>query len=203
MLNRLLRSGVTRLLTPIARALLAMGIGPDVVTVIGTLGVMFGALAFFPRGALLTGTLVITAFVFWDNLDGTMARISGRSSRWGAFLDSTLDRLGDGAIFAGLVMFYAPLGDQDLAAWFALVCLVTALLTSYTRSRAEALGMTGQVGIIERAERLVVVLVAAGFSGLFGWPHIVMTVVLGILAALSVVTVLQRIGTVYRQSHVG
>jgi CDP-diacylglycerol---glycerol-3-phosphate 3-phosphatidyltransferase len=102
MLNRF-RDSWSKLLGPLARLLLRLGVSPDAVTVVGTLGVAFGALFFFPRGQLLTGVLVITAFVFSDMLDGLMARMTGRTSAWGAFLDSTLDRFGDAAIFGGLV----------------------------------------------------------------------------------------------------
>jgi hypothetical protein len=101
MLNRFARALFTRLLTPLARLLLGWGVSPDVVTAIGTLGVCVGALAFYPRGELLVGTLFITAFVFSDLVDGTMARLSGRSTPWGAFLDSTLDRIGDARSSAG------------------------------------------------------------------------------------------------------
>ena len=102
MLNRFARALFTRLLTPTARALLALGISPDAVTLVGTLGVAVGALAFYPRGSFFWGTVVITAFVFSDTVDGIMARLQGRSGTWGAFLDSTLDRFGDAAIFGGL-----------------------------------------------------------------------------------------------------
>ena len=101
MLNRYARAFFTKLLTPVAAVLIRLGISPDVVTIIGTLGVCFGALAFYPRGEFLIGTLVITAFVFADTLDGIMARRIGRSGKWGAYLDSTLDRVGDAAIFGG------------------------------------------------------------------------------------------------------
>ena len=110
MLNRF-RSFWTKLLTPIARFLIRMGVSPDAVTLVGTIGVVAGALVFFPRGELLIGVLVITAFVFSDLLDGTMARMSGTTSKWGAFLDSTLDRLGDAAIFGGLVLYFAGPGS--------------------------------------------------------------------------------------------
>ena len=112
MLNRYARAFFTKLLTPVAAVLLRLGISPDVVTIIGTLGVCFGALAFYPRGELLVGTLVITAFVFSDTLDGIMARKIGRSGKWGAYLDSTLDRVGDAAIFGGLVLYFAGDGDN-------------------------------------------------------------------------------------------
>ncbi len=105
MLNRFAKALFTRIFTPLARLLLSWGVSPDVVTLVGTAGVCVGALAFFPRGELFWGVMVVTAFVFSDLLDGTMARMSGRSSVWGAYLDSTLDRLGDAAVFGGLVLF--------------------------------------------------------------------------------------------------
>jgi len=112
MLNRF-RAFWTKVITPIAKLLLRLGVSPDAVTLVGTLGVAFGALFFFPRGDLLVGVLFITAFVFSDLVDGTMARMSGSSSKWGAFLDSTLDRLGDAAIFDGLTMYYVGPGEND------------------------------------------------------------------------------------------
>ena len=112
MLNRF-RAFWTKVVTPVAKLLLRLGVSPDAVTLVGTLGVAFGALFFFPRGDLLVGVLFITAFVFSDLIDGTMARMWGSSSKWGAFLDSTLDRLGDAAIFGGLAMYYVGPGDSD------------------------------------------------------------------------------------------
>lgn len=201
MLNRFARALFTRLLTPVARVLLAVGISPDVVTLVGTLGVCVGALGFYPRGELFWGTIVITVFVFSDTVDGIMARLSGRSSRWGAFLDSTLDRVGDAAVFGGLVLHYAGDGgvrNQSLAA-VALACLVLGGVVSYARARAEGLGMRADVGIAERADRLVVVLVAAGLVGL-GVSDLLLLVVLTLLALASLVTVVQRMLTVRAQA---
>jgi CDP-diacylglycerol--glycerol-3-phosphate 3-phosphatidyltransferase len=197
MLNRFARAVVTRLLTPVARRLLRAGVSPDAVTVVGTLGVCFGALAFFPRGELFLGTVVVTAFVFADSVDGTMARLSGRSSAWGAFLDSTLDRVGDAAVFVGLVLWFTGGGDDRLLAVLALACLVLGGLVSYIKARAEALGMSADVGIAERADRLVLALVATGLSGL-GVPH-VLAVGLWVLAVASLLTCAQRIAVVRRQ----
>lgn len=200
MLNRFARAFITRLLTPVARALLSWGIGPDVVTFIGTIGVCFGALFFYPRHEFWWGTLFILAFVFSDTLDGTMARLSGRTSPWGAFLDSTLDRFGDAAVFGGLLLYFAQKPDGGLATWFALACLSFAFVTSYARARAEGLGVTGaNVGVAERADRLLVILAATGMTGLFGWPDMVLTVVLGLLALASAVTVAQRMLAVHRE----
>ena len=114
MLNRFARALVTRLLSPIAGVLLRWGVSPDAVTIVGTLGVVAGALGFYPRGEFLIGTIVIAVFVFSDTIDGIMARRSGRSSRWGAFLDSSLDRVGDAAVFGGLLLYYAGPGEDAL-----------------------------------------------------------------------------------------
>lgn len=207
MLNRFARALFTRLLTPVARVLLGVGISPDVVTLVGTLGVCFGALAFYPRGEFLWGTLVITAFVFSDTVDGIMARSMNRSSAWGAFLDSTLDRVGDAAVFGGLVLYYAggSRGRDTVMAALALACLVLGSVVSYARARAEGLGMTASVGIAERADRLVTVLLTTGLVGLYwttgyGLPEVVLLVVLAVLAVASLVTVVQRMLTVRTQA---
>jgi CDP-diacylglycerol--glycerol-3-phosphate 3-phosphatidyltransferase/CDP-diacylglycerol--inositol 3-phosphatidyltransferase len=191
MLNRF-REFWTKVITPVARLLLRLGVSPDVVTLVGTLGVAAGALWFFPRGELLVGVLVITAFVFSDLLDGTMARMTGTSSKWGAFLDSTLDRLGDAAIFGGIVMYYVGPGDNDRYAGLALYCLVMGATTSYARARAESLGMEAKGGLAERADRLVAILVMTGLSAIFDLP-VLIPITLGLLAVASTITVVQRI----------
>lgn len=195
-----LRAVFTGLITPLARLLLRRGVSPDAVTVVGTVGVAAGALWFFPRGQLLAGVLVITAFVFSDLLDGTMARLSGRTSSWGAFLDSTLDRIGDSAIFGGLVLYYSWVVESQVLAALTLYTLVAGWLTSYARARAESLGYEAKVGLAARADRLVAVLVAAGLSDLFGVP-VLLAAVLWLLAVASTVTVVQRVLTVRRQAR--
>jgi CDP-diacylglycerol--glycerol-3-phosphate 3-phosphatidyltransferase len=187
-----------RLLSPIAKAFLRIGLTPDVVTVIGTLGVMVSALWLYPTDHLLIGTVLIGFFAMNDLVDGLMARISGRSGPWGAFLDSTLDRFADGAIFTGLVLWLAGPGDSDLGAGFGLACLVLGSIVPYARARAEGLGMTASVGIAERGDRLAAALVAAGLVGL-GVTPVLLTVVLGLLAVASFVTVIQRMAVVRRQ----
>jgi CDP-diacylglycerol--glycerol-3-phosphate 3-phosphatidyltransferase/CDP-diacylglycerol--inositol 3-phosphatidyltransferase len=198
MLNRF-REFWTKVISPVARLLLRLGVSPDAVTLVGTLGVSAGALWFFPRGQLLAGVLVITAFVFSDLIDGHMARLSGTSSKWGAFLDSTLDRLGDAAIFGGLVMYYVGPGENDKLAALALYCLVMGSVTSYARARAESLGMEAKGGIAERADRLVAILVMTGLSAIFDLPWFI-PLTLGVLAVASTVTVVQRILTVRNQA---
>lgn len=201
MLSRFAQAFVRRLLTPIAAFLLRIGVGPDAVTLLGTVGVVAAALWFYPKGQFFVGTLVITVFVFSDTLDGTMARLSGTASPWGAFLDSTLDRLGDAAVFGGLLMYYAVRPGGQSTAWAALACLVFGFMTSYARARAEGLGYEARGGLAERADRLVVVLVAAAFSDLFDWPQTVLTVVLTLLALASAVTVAQRMASVRGQAR--
>ena len=199
MLNRYARAFFTKVFTPVAKLFLSLGISPDIVTIVGTLGVSFGALAFYPRHEFLIGTLVITAFVFSDTIDGVMARMSGRSGRWGAYLDSTLDRLGDAAIFGGLVLWYAGGGDDVLMAGLALACLILGSVVSYSKARAEGLGMTANVGIAERADRLVAVLLTTGLVGL-GLPEVILGVVLALLALDSLITIIQRMWAVRVQA---
>jgi len=197
-LNRF-RGLMTRVMTPIADLLLRRGITPDAVTITGTLAVVVAALWLYPTGHLLAGTLVIAVFVLTDSLDGTMARRSGRSSSWGAFLDSTLDRFADAAIFAGLVLWFFGSGDDRLTGVLALACLVLGSIVPYARARAEGLGMTAAIGIAERADRLLAVLLATLLVGAGLSPR-VLTVTLALLAVASAVTIVQRMATVRRQA---
>ena len=187
------------MLAPFVRLFIRLGISPDVVTLVGTLGVAAGALVFFPQGMLLTGVLVITAFVFSDLIDGQMARTLGRSSKFGAFWDSTLDRIGDGAVFGGLVLFFAGPGDSTLYTAVALYCLVMGSVTSYARARAESLGMDAKGGLAERADRLVLILVATGLGALFDMPFL-MYAALWILVFANTYTVVFRVTKVRRQA---
>jgi CDP-diacylglycerol---glycerol-3-phosphate 3-phosphatidyltransferase len=196
----LVRDPIARAIAPVGAALARRGVSPDVVTVVGTLGVCVGALTFYPRGSFLWGTVFITCFVFSDMLDGALARARGGGSRWGAFLDSTLDRVGDAAVFGGIVLWYAGRGHDPRLAAVALYCLVAGALTSYIRARAEGLGMTCTVGIAERSERLIVILVATGLSGLFHVPDL-RAWALWLLAVASTFTIGQRIAVVRRQAQ--
>lgn len=186
-------------LMPFVRLFIRLGVSPDAVTLVGTLGVAAGALVFFPQGMLLTGVLVITAFVFSDLVDGAMARQLGRSSKFGAFWDSTLDRIGDGAVFGGLVLYFAADGDSRLYLSLSLYCLVMGSVTSYARARAESLGMDAKGGLAERADRLVLILVATGLGAIFDVP-VLMYAALWILAFANTYTVVFRILKVRRQA---
>ena len=190
----------TKVFSPVARLLLRLGISPDAVTIVGTLGVCAGALVFFPGGHFLAGVLVCTAFVFSDLIDGHMARLSGSTSKWGAFLDSTLDRFGDAAIFAGLALYSAGPGDPQPLTALALYCLVLGSITSSARARAESLGMQAKGGIAERADRLVAILVMTGLAGIFDLP-VLIPITLGVLALASTITVVQRMLVVRDQAR--
>jgi CDP-diacylglycerol---glycerol-3-phosphate 3-phosphatidyltransferase len=197
-LNRFARALFTRIFTPTAAFLVRRGVSPDVVTLLGTLGVVVGSLAFYPRHEFFWGTIVITCFVFSDLIDGTMARMTERSSRWGAWLDSTLDRVGDAAVFGGIALWYAGDGRDLLMVSLCVYCLATGAVVSYARARAEGLGMTADVGVTERADRLVAILVMTGFDGL-GIPY-VQAAALWFLAVGSTVTIGQRAVAVRRQA---
>ena len=199
MLDRFKHFWQSVMLAPFVNTFIRWGISPDAVTLVGTLGVSAGALAFFPRGELLIGVLVITAFVFSDLIDGAMARGTGRSSKFGAFFDSTLDRIGDGAIFGGLVLYFAGPGDNYLYLCLTLYCLVMGAVTSYARARAESLGMQAKGGLAERADRLVAILVATGLSDLLDLP-VLLFVTIWVLAAANTETVVRRILMVRKQA---
>jgi CDP-diacylglycerol--glycerol-3-phosphate 3-phosphatidyltransferase len=206
MLNKYARAFFTRVLTPFAGFLLRKGVSPDTVTLIGTAGVVAGALAFYPRGEFFWGTVVITLFVFSDLVDGNMARQAGRSSRWGAFLDSTLDRVADGAVFGGLALWYAGKGDDLVLCAVTIFCLASGQVVSYTKARGEAIGLKVAVnGLVERSERLVITLVLCGLAGFhrtFGVPGIqwLLPIALWVVAVGSLITLIQRVVTVHRES---
>ena len=196
----------TNVWSPLGDLLLRLGVSPNTVTLVGTLGVCAGALVCFPQGWLLAGVLVITAFVFSDMIDGYMARTSGQITPFGAFLDSTLDRIGDAAIFGGLAMYYVGPGDDQWWAGLAIYCLSMGSVTSYARARAESLGMQAKVGIAERADRLVLILAAVGLADLLRLVGVddrvmwLIPIALGLLALASTITVVQRILVVRTQA---
>jgi len=192
------RSVAAKVIDPVARALVKVGLTPDIVTLIGTIGVSAAAIIFFPSGRFVVGVLVILLFIFSDMLDGAMARLTNRKGPWGAFLDSTLDRVADGFVFAALLMWaVSSQSTPTIAA--ALICLIGGMVISYAKARAEGLGMTCNVGVAERTERLIIVLVAAFVYGL-GVPY-VLPAALWVLAALTLLTIAQRFATVYRQAR--
>ncbi|HMH92833.1 MAG TPA: CDP-alcohol phosphatidyltransferase family protein [Streptosporangiaceae bacterium] len=200
MLNKL-RPALARVLGPAGQALARTPLTPNAITIIGTVGVAASALSLYPTGHLFVGTVICAVFVLFDMLDGALARVKGTSGPFGAFLDSTLDRVADAAIFGGLTFYFVlhghGRGDRVMAA-VALFCLVSGALVSYAKARAQGLGLNADVGIAERPERMVIGLAAIGLSGL-GVPF-VLPVGLWLLAAISAVTFGQRVLAVRRSA---
>ena len=193
MISSALKPAVTRLINPLARAALRVGLTPNSVTILGALGLIISAAYFYSTEQYFVGTLVITVFALSDLFDGAMARISDEgATSWGGFLDSTIDRVTDSAIVISLAL---PLiREEDLLAYPAVVALVTGVLIPYIRAKAESFNIACSVGITERTERLVIILVAAGFHGL-GVPYI-LAIGIWTLSVLGLVTVFQRLQVV-------
>ena len=192
MLN-FLRPFFARLFNPIVQGLARTPVTPNMITVAGTVGVSAAALGMFPIGWLFPGAATATVFIFTDMLDGQLARIKGSSGRYGAFLDSTMDRFGDAAIFGGITIWF--MRSDHLLAVVSLFCLACGMAVSYVKARAEGLGLNADVGLIERPERVLIGLTAIGLSGL-GIPY-VLPVGMWALAAGSAVTLGQRMHAVY------
>jgi CDP-diacylglycerol--glycerol-3-phosphate 3-phosphatidyltransferase len=197
MLN-FLRPGIARLLNPVGQALARTPVTPNMITVIGTAGVSGAALSMFPIGELFPGALTATIFVFTDMLDGLLARIKGNSGPFGAFLDSSMDRVADAAIFGGMIIWFMRGGHDPVLAVVTLFCLCCGFLVSYVKARAQGLGLACDVGFIERPERMVIGLTSIGLSGL-GVPYI-LPIGLWALAAGSLVTLGQRVHAVHRSA---
>lgn len=193
------RAAWSRVVTPLAERLVRLGVTADTVTVVGTLGAVGGALAFYSRGVFFVGTLVIWFFVMLDMVDGAVARARGGSSVFGAVLDSSLDRVADAAVFGALLWWFARGGDSPAMLLACLLCLVLGAIVSYVKARAEGAGLTCNVGIVERPQRLTVALAGTGLDGL-GVPY-VQAVALWALVVLSAITVGQRLVEVHRQAR--
>jgi CDP-diacylglycerol---glycerol-3-phosphate 3-phosphatidyltransferase len=185
------RPAVARFWAPVVARLARAGVTPDMVTITGTVGAVASAVFLIGTGHLFWGAFAVTVFVLLDMLDGALARARGGGSVWGAVLDSTGDRAADAAIFGALVWWFAGAGDNRLLVLLALICLVLGVLTSYIKARAEGVGLSCEVGVVERTERLILVLVGTGFTGL-GIPYAV-HVALWVLLAGSAITVAQRV----------
>ena len=192
------RPTLTRIVEPLARALLRIGVSPNAVTVAGSVGVVAISVIFAAHGHLLIATLLVTVCALTDLLDGTMARLRGSTGKCGALLDSTVDRISDAAVL-GAVVYWLATSGQHRAATVALVALILGQLVSYVKARAEGLGFTANVGIAERAERLLIIGVGGLLAGLGLKPAL--EVALWVLAVLSAVTIGQRMIFVYRQAR--
>ncbi|WP_319432563.1 phosphatidylinositol phosphate synthase [Mycobacterium sp. RTGN5] len=191
------RAAYAKLSTPVAKGALKVGLTPDMVTIIGTAGSVLAALIMFPIGQLWWGSVAVFVFVLADMLDGAMARERGGGTRFGAVLDATCDRISDGAIFCGLLWWVTFSMHSSSLTVATMICLVTSQVISYVKARAEASGLEGGGGLIERPERLIIVLVGAGFSDLPFFPMpVVLPIAMWLLAVLSLVTVGQRVHSV-------
>lgn len=188
-----------RLLNPFGAWLARIGVTPNAITIVGTLGTIACSILFLGRGWWMTAALSIWALAMFDALDGLVARVGGTSSRFGAVLDSTCDRFADAAVFGSIAWYFAQHGQRAMVL-AALLCLVLGSVTSYIRSRAEAAGFTCRVGIAERTDRLIIVLTGTGLTGdPFHWPYL-QAIALWLLVAASTITVGQRLATVYQQA---
>ncbi|MEZ0339853.1 phosphatidylinositol phosphate synthase [Mycobacterium sp. pV006] len=191
------RAAYTKLSRPVARAALRVGLTPDRVTILGTAGSVLAALTLFPMGELWWGAVAVFVFVLADMLDGAMARERGGGTRFGAVLDAACDRVSDGAVFCGLLWWAAFGLDSPELVVATMICLVSSQVISYIKARAEASGLSGDGGLIERPERLVIVLVGAGLSDfpLAPLPWL-LHVAMWVLAVTSVITIGQRLHSV-------
>lgn len=190
-----MRKPVSRVVDPTAALLLRMGVTPNWMTFLGAFGTSVMALWLWPQGEYFWGTIGVIVFIFSDLLDGTMARLSNKSSAWGAFYDSTVDRVVDVALIGALLL--SLLNANDPLASVLFVALVGGFLVSYVKARAQAQGFKCEGGFAERAERIIILLTAVGFAGL-GIPYI-LAIGVWILALSSVATFVFRIHQVWKQ----
>ena len=183
MVANLARAWSARIIEPIARFLGSLGLSPNAVTILGfflTVAVA-GVLA---SGRLLLSGLLLMVTLAFDAVDGTLARITGQTTRFGAFLDSTLDRWAEVAMFVAIVWVYLQAND-NLGVILAVIALSMSLLVSYTRARAEGVGLECKEGILTRFERMVILILGL-IAGQLIWA-------LAIIAALAGITAVQRI----------
>jgi CDP-diacylglycerol--glycerol-3-phosphate 3-phosphatidyltransferase len=195
MLNALARASVSKVTDPMGRGLLRLGLSPDLITVIGTAGVMGGSVGLLATGHLFVGTVVVTAFVLFDLLDGAMARARGYGTDFGVVLDASCDRIADGTLLGSLAYYAFTTGGHSGRATAlgaaTLVALVSAQVVSYVKARADSVDLHIGGALAERAERNVIALVAAGLEGL-GVPH-ALAIGLWLLAGVCLITVVQRL----------
>lgn len=197
MLNARIRPYWDRYMQPVGAAIARTKVSPDVITVIGV-GIQGLAAAFILQGRLVVAGLVTLAAGVADILDGAIAKAQHRTSRWGALFDSTTDRLTDALIFLPLAWLYGvspdiPQREGKWIALLALVALVSSYLVSYVKARAEGLGFSCNVGVAERAERVIIVVIGLLFD--------IVPMALAVLAGLAIVTFFQRLVHVYLQDR--
>ena len=196
MIQNRFKAPVTALITPSCRFLLRIGITANWLTFIGAIGSSISALYFFSKGDFFLGTILVSLFALSDLFDGTMARLSEQgTTKWGALIDSTLDRVTDAAIYAGVISYAISIDNRNLAL-LALLALITGALIPYIRAKAESLGIACSVGIAERAERLIIILTATGLYGL--GVNIALVGGLLLINIVGLITIVQRLLVVAR-----
>jgi len=192
---QVVKDGFVRLVGPVARAFIRAGIRPNAITTVGTLVVCGAGVAFGFGSIRIGGFLLLLSGVF-DILDGQVARQGAMMTTFGAFYDSTLDRVGEAAVFAGLAIYFerggVPLGRQTAALGISLTALAMSMLVSYARARAEGLGLECKVGIAPRAERILLLGAPALLCGP-GRNGALLFWIVAILAAAATITVVQRV----------
>ena len=195
MLQRSLRDPVAKIISPIVKILIKSRVSANLISTIGGLGSVFSALYFFPRGEFFAGVIWVTIFVLFDLFDGAVARASSKGvSKWGAVLDSTLDRLSDAAIFVGALLYFIDKADRLVPVIIVATC--ASFMVSYIKARAESLGIECNGGLAERSERLIIALTAFGLHGL-GVDY-AMAIGIWVLAIISIFTMIQRLMIVYK-----
>jgi CDP-diacylglycerol--glycerol-3-phosphate 3-phosphatidyltransferase len=195
MLQRSLRDPVAKIIAPLVKTLIKMRVSANLISTIGGLGSVIAALYFFPKGEFLVGVFWVAAFVLFDLFDGAVARASNKGvSKWGALLDSTLDRLSDAAIFIGALLYFIDKSDRLVPVFLVATC--ASFMVSYIKARSESLGIECNGGLAERSERLIIALVAFGLHGL-GVDY-AMAIGIWVLAVISIFTMAQRMMIVYK-----
>ena len=200
-----LRAPFKRLIEPIAQLCVKLGLTANTLTVIGAIGTVLVAFAAGLTGWLFAGAFLLTLLVLFDSLDGSVAKLQGGGTRFGAFLDSSLDRIADWAVIVAVIIYCIRLDNAEtlwpqLCIWSSLVAIMTSFVTSYVRARGQSIGVDPKLGVATRADRLTIILVAMAVTGL-GAPVIVLSLGMVLLAILGVITVIQRIVLVYHNAQ--
>ena len=183
--------------TPFAKVFIKLGFSPDLVTLVGTLGVVVSSIVFFSEGQFLVGSILFAMFVGLDAVDGTVARLLNRNSKWGAFFDSVLDRIADGVVLGSLAFYFANAGEE-IYFILSLVALLASEIVSYTKARAEGLGLNCDTGLAERPERVIIIVAGTFLTGLGINPALEISI--WILTIVSIITVIQRMNFVLKQT---
>ena len=183
--------------TPFAKIFIKLGFSPDLVTLFGTLGVVVCSIIFFSKGEFLLGSILFAMFVGLDAVDGTVARLLNRNSKWGAFFDSVLDRIADGVVLGSLAFYFAN-AEEETYFILSLVALLASEIVSYTKARAEGLGLNCDTGLAERPERVIIIIAGTFLTGL--GINTALEISIWVLTIVSIITVIQRMNFVLKQT---